>query len=48
MTNGYLRVAAVSSKVRVADVEQNLQYICEAIDLLELKGVDVAVFPNLV
>lgn len=47
MTNGYLRVAAVSSKVRVADVEQNLQYICEAIDLLELKGVDVAVFPEL-
>lgn len=47
MTNGYLRVAAVSSKVRVADVNENLKYICEAIDELELKSVDVAVFPEL-
>lgn len=47
MINGFLRVAAVSSKVSVGDVKQNVKYICEAIDILEHKGVDVAVFPEL-
>lgn len=47
MTNGYLRVAAVSSKVRVADVNENVKNICLAIDELVAKGVDVALFPEL-
>lgn len=47
MTNGFVRVAAVSSKVKVADVAENFKYICEAIDTLECKHVDIAVFPEL-
>lgn len=46
MTNGFVRVAAVSSKVKVADVAENFKYICEAIDTLECKHVDIAVFLN--
>lgn len=47
MTNGFLRVAAVSSKVSVGDVAQNTKYICDAIDILESRGIDIAVFPEL-
>lgn len=47
MTNGYLRVASVAPEHRVADVSYNVNRIIEAIDDLERKGVEIAVFPEL-
>lgn len=47
MTNGFLRVAAVAPEHRVADVDFNVEKIIQAINALESKGVEVAVFPEL-
>lgn len=47
MTNGFLRVAAVSPEVRVADVDFNVGQIIALIDRLEKDGVEIAVFPEL-
>ncbi len=47
MTNGFLRVAAVSPQVRVADVNTNVGNILDLIPQLEADGVEVAVFPEL-
>ncbi len=47
MSNGYLRVAAVSPRIKVADIKHNLGSIIRHIDILESKGVEVAVFPEL-
>ncbi|MCX8050638.1 MAG: NAD(+) synthase [Chlorobi bacterium] len=44
---GYVRVAAVSPAVRVADVEFNLAAIVEAYRTLRAEGVQIAVFPEL-
>lgn len=44
---GFLRVAAVSPDVIVGDVEQNVLNICQCIDELKQKGVQIAVFPEL-
>lgn len=44
---GFLRVAAVSQDVVVGDVEQNVLNICQCIDELKQKGVQIAVFPEL-
>lgn len=44
---GFLRVAAVSPDVVVGDVEQNVLNICQCIDELKQKGVQIAVFPEL-
>ncbi len=47
MHNGYLRVAAVSPRVNVADVNYNVQQIANACHELKSKGVAVALFPEL-
>lgn len=47
MTNGFLRVAAVTPRVNVADVAFNLREIMDAAARLEELGVEVAVFPEL-
>ena len=44
---GFLRVAAVSPDVVVGDVDQNVLNICQCIDELKQKGVQIAVFPEL-
>jgi len=44
---GFLRVAAVSTEVVVGDVEKNTQIICDTIEELKKKGVQLAVFPEL-
>ncbi|WP_147615554.1 NAD(+) synthase [Treponema pectinovorum] len=44
---GFLRVAAVSPEVCVADVEKNTRVICNTIDELKEQGVQLAVFPEL-
>lgn len=47
MHNGYFRVAACVPPVRVADVDANKQAIIEMLQLLDRKGVELAVFPEL-
>ena len=44
---GYLRVAACSPAVRVADVAFNLRAIVDTYHLLRREGVQIAVFPEL-
>ncbi len=47
MTNGYLRIAAVSPAHRVADVEYNVCQIIDSMRILNDKGVEIAVYPEL-
>lgn len=47
MTNGFLRIASVAPIHKVADVEFNVSRIQELMVLLERKGVEIAVFPEL-
>ena len=47
MTNGYIRVAAVSPSHRVGDVQYNVDEIIKSMHELEAKGVEIAVFPEL-
>ena len=47
MKQGFVRVAAVTPNVRVADVEFNTQSICEEIQRAEDKKAKVVVFPEL-
>ncbi len=47
MRNGFLKVAAVSPRVKVADVEFNLQQIKQELDICLSKGASVVVFPEL-
>ncbi len=47
MTDGFLRIAAVAPAHVVADVDYNVGKIIEYIHLLESKGVEIAVFPEL-
>ncbi|MBP5242167.1 MAG: NAD(+) synthase, partial [Clostridia bacterium] len=47
MNYGFVRVAAVTPKTRVADVEYNVEQIIENIKKCEKKGVHIAVFPEL-
>ncbi len=47
MRNGYLRVAAVSPKVNVADIEANVNEIIRLSEQLEKAGVEIAVFPEM-
>jgi len=44
---GYIRVAAASPKVKVADVDFNVKEICTMIDKAELDKVSLLVFPEL-
>lgn len=47
MIDGYLKVAAITPKVRVADVEFNCNEICRCIDDAVVKKVKLIVFPEL-
>ena len=43
----FFRVAAISPKVRVADVDFNIHQIISAVELINREKVDIAVFPEL-
>ena len=47
MKQGFVKVAAVTPNVRVADVDYNKQEICKAIDETVANGAKVVVFPEL-
>ena len=47
MKQGFVKVAAVTPDLRVADVAYNTDKICEAIDAAQEKGAKIAVFPEL-
>ncbi len=47
MNNGYIRVAAASPRVNVADVEFNVGEILKIAERLEEAGVEIAVFPEM-
>lgn len=47
MKQGFVKVAAVTPKVRVADTIYNREQICEGIEEAEGKGAKVIVFPEL-
>ncbi|MDE5979201.1 MAG: hypothetical protein K2G84_04100 [Muribaculaceae bacterium] len=47
MRNGFFRVAACVPPVRVADVRANADAIIDMLGLLDRKGVELAVFPEL-
>lgn len=47
MTNGFVRIAAASPALEVANVDYNVNEIIATADLLEEKRVEIAVFPEL-
>ena len=47
MRQGFIKVAAVTPNVRVADVEYNTQEICKKIDETVANGAKIVVFPEL-
>ena len=47
MRQGFVKVAAVTPNVKVADVEYNTQQICNCIDQTVANGAKVVVFPEL-
>ena len=47
MTNGFIRIAAATPSVKVADTESNVASILEIAGDLDSKGVEIAVFPEL-
>ena len=47
MKQGFVKVAAVTPNVRVADVEYNTQEICKKIDETVANGAKIVVFPEL-
>lgn len=47
MTNGFFRVAAVAPRVKIADVDANVDAIISYASKLDAKGVEVVVFPEL-
>ncbi|MDE7411810.1 MAG: NAD(+) synthase [Paramuribaculum sp.] len=47
MTNGYLRIASVSPRLRVADIDYNVEEIISLSKTLDERGVEIAVFPEL-
>ena len=46
MRDGFVKVAAVTPDIRVADVAYNTQNICKMIDETVAKGAKVIVFPE--
>ena len=48
MRDGFIKVAAVSPKIRVADTAYNSKVICEGIREAAREGAKVIVFPSLV
>ncbi len=47
MKQGFVKVAAVTTDIRVADVAYNTEKICEAIDKTALERAKIVVFPEL-
>ncbi len=47
MTNGFLRIASVAPRHKVADVEYNVAEIISSMRELENSGTEIAVFPEL-
>ncbi len=47
MKNGFVRVATFTPKIKVADIEFNVEQIINAIELADKKGVQVLTFPEL-
>lgn len=47
MKQGFVKVAAVTPDIRVADVEYNKEQICRSIDETVNKGAKIVVFPEL-
>lgn len=47
MRDGFIKVAAVTPDIRVADVAFNTEQICQAIDNAQREGAKIAVFPEL-
>lgn len=47
MNHGFVKVAAATPDIRVADVAYNTQQICAQIDEIAKKGAKIAVFPEL-
>ena len=47
MRHGFIKVAAVTPDIKVADVEYNAAQICDGIDRAEKLGAKIAVFPEL-
>ena len=47
MKNGFIKVAAVTPDIRVADVEYNVEQICNKMDETAANGAKVIVFPEL-
>ena len=47
MRHGFLKVAAVTPKIRVADPKYNAQVICEKLEEAYERGAKVIVFPEL-
>ena len=46
--DGFIRVAASTPEVKVADVEYNREKVCEQIEEGRKKGASIMVFPELV
>ena len=47
MENGFLKVAAVTPKIRVADVKYNADLIIDSLKEAYLEGARIIVFPEL-
>lgn len=47
MKDGFVKVATVTCKVKVADVENNCKCICDFMDEASAQGIKVTVFPEL-
>lgn len=45
--HGYIRVASVSNKIRLGDINYNITEIKNILDTLVNKGVDIAIFPEM-
>ena len=46
MRHGFVKVAAATPDIRVADVEYNTEQICRAINQAYEKGAKIVAFPN--
>ena len=47
MRQGFIKVAALTPKVTVADTQANRKEICRLMDEAEAKGAKILVFPEL-
>ena len=47
MKQGFVKVAAVTPDIRVADVQYNTEQICRMIDETVAEGAKIVVFPEL-